>query len=63
MTRGSDPPRVTSPIWGPPPPCKQALKLVKATQKLKKDAISPGIELGTSATEGSALNNSTTLGY
>ena len=22
-----DPPHVTSPIWGPPPPCKQALSL------------------------------------
>ena len=21
-----DPPHVTSPIWGPPPPCKQALR-------------------------------------
>ena len=31
-----DPPHVTSPFWGPPPPWKQALKLVKATQKLKK---------------------------
>ena len=55
--------RVTSPTWGSPTPCKQALKLVKATQKLKKDAISPGIELGTSATEGSAFTNGTTLGY
>ena len=24
--RWGDPPRVTSPIWGPPPPCKQTLK-------------------------------------
>ena len=23
--RWGDPPHVTSPIWGPPPPCKQAL--------------------------------------
>ena len=23
--RWGDPPYVTSPIWGPPPPCKQAL--------------------------------------
>ena len=25
--RWGDPPRVTSPTWGPPPPCKQALSL------------------------------------
>ena len=24
--RWGDPPHVTTPIWGPPPPCKQALK-------------------------------------
>ena len=24
--RWGDPPHITSPIWGPPPPCKQALK-------------------------------------
>ena len=28
MDRGVTPPkRVTSPAWGPPPPCKQALRL------------------------------------
>ena len=25
-SRGNPPKRVTSPIWAPPPPCKQALK-------------------------------------
>ena len=27
--RWGDPPHVTSPIWGPPPPCKLALTLQK----------------------------------
>ena len=31
------PKRVTSPTWGPPPPCKQALKLFLS--KKKKDAL------------------------
>jgi len=26
MICGVTPPHVTSPIWGPPPPCKQALR-------------------------------------
>ena len=26
--RVTPPKRVTSPTWGPPPPCKQALKLI-----------------------------------
>ena len=26
MLGGGDPPHVTSPVWGPQPPCKQALK-------------------------------------
>ena len=29
MIRWGDPPHVTSPIWGPPLPCKQALKCLK----------------------------------
>ena len=29
MIGGGDPPHVTLPIWGPPPPCKQALRLAK----------------------------------
>ena len=28
--RVTPPKRVTSPTWGPPPPCKQALKLISA---------------------------------
>ena len=27
------PKRVTSPIWGPPPPCKQALSVYLPSQK------------------------------
>ena len=30
--RWGDPLHVTSPIWGPPPPCKQAIKLVYASE-------------------------------
>ena len=26
--RWGDPPHVTSPIWGPRPPCKRALKVI-----------------------------------
>ena len=26
LDRWGDPPHVTSPIWGPPPPCKQVLR-------------------------------------
>ena len=31
--RVTPPKRVTSPSWGPPPPCKQALTLLKITTK------------------------------
>ena len=27
--RWGDPPHVTSPTWGPPPPCKQALRVAE----------------------------------
>ena len=30
--RWGNPPHVISPIWGPPPPCKQAIKLVFASE-------------------------------
>ena len=30
------PKRVTSPTWGPPPPCKQALNMITAVKKLNK---------------------------
>ena len=35
-----DPPHVTSPIWGPPPPCKQALdsEMLACVRELRADS-------------------------
>ena len=40
--RVTPPKRVTSPTWGPPPPCKQALNC-KRNNNLKKPPQHPGI--------------------
>ena len=42
MDRRVTPPRrVTSPTWGPPPPCKQALKLISRVVKKSSDSLFP----------------------
>ena len=37
--RWGDPPHVTSPIWGPPPSCKQALKLINLKRTTKPTTV------------------------
>ena len=43
--RVTPPKRVTSPTWGPPPPCKQALKFLSFTQSTLKLNIPPALDL------------------
>ena len=37
--RVTPPKRVTSPTWGPPPPCKQALTLILITAHSSSDLV------------------------
>ena len=42
--RVTQPKRVTLPTWGPPPPCKQALNLLRCVDRLQRSPVILGAD-------------------